>query len=415
MNTLFNQVLPRSQVGFHFIKNKISTSVTPLQQKIILVALTAIVVAVNCIIFYRYCYLKDKALKREEIRVELNNNNGNKVEDKKVEESKVEEKKIPQTISQKLEKNKKYAQTQQAQETAKGFLIEGGDIPFFPSYSQFFIREFQVEWLDGSGRVAEIASSQGRRDSMEDADIVTSQSFKVLEKDYSFDIFGVFDGHGGANASAFAKDNIAKYLKDALESHNPETLTEEGVFKALKACFQKLDADYPDEKLEGTTATVAIILDGKIWVANVGDSRTIFVKDGKATQASEDAKPLMDRYKKTIEKLGGFVAFNGVFRVNGNLGVARAIGDKGIKGKEGKCCVSPNPKICCFSLEDYRNGCLVLACDGLWDVSTTDEVGKAITQMVANNESEGMMSKRLVHNAIRCGSTDNVSVVVVKL
>ena len=130
----------------------------------------------------------------------------------------------------------------------------------------------------------------------------------------------------------------------ALESNNQDGLTEEGIFKALHECFRKLDENYTGP--DGTTATVALLLDGKVWVANVGDSRTILVKDGKAIQASEDAKPTMARYKKKIEKLGGEVIFN---RVNGYLAVARAIGDKSVIGTTGQCCVSPSPIITTYS------------------------------------------------------------------
>lgn len=74
----------------------------------------------------------------------------------------------------------------------------------------------------------------------------------------------------------FVKAQIKTYLINELESNNPATLNDEGIFIALKKCFKKLDADYHGEG--GTTATVAFIIKDEIWVANVGDSRTIFVK-----------------------------------------------------------------------------------------------------------------------------------------
>ena len=54
-----------------------------------------------------------------------------------------------------------------------------------------------------------------------------------------------------------------------------------GIWDALKACFLILDEDYEGD--DGTTATVAMILEDKIWIANVGDSRIILVKDERLT------------------------------------------------------------------------------------------------------------------------------------
>ncbi|OGN58689.1 MAG: hypothetical protein A3C42_01330 [Chlamydiae bacterium RIFCSPHIGHO2_02_FULL_45_9] len=53
-----------------------------------------------------------------------------------------------------------------------------------------------------------------------------------------------------------------------------------------------------NEPQSGTTATVAMILDGKLWTANVGDSRTIL---DNGIQLSEDAKPTDTHYRKGIE------------------------------------------------------------------------------------------------------------------
>ena len=161
---------------------------------------------------------------------------------------------------------------------------------------------------------------------MEDAELATEVTCIVNQQDHKMDVFGIFDGHAGAAASAYVKNNLAQYLKNSFEKNNQETLSDDGIWQALKECFINLDTDYTG--IDGTTATVAIILNDKVWIANTGDSRTILIKnDGTTVQASEDAKPDIPRYKKTIEKLGGFVLFS---RVNAHLGVARAIGDKGI-------------------------------------------------------------------------------------
>jgi serine/threonine protein phosphatase PrpC len=400
IHNLLNHVVAQGQIYFNLAKERIS-NLTPLQQKVAAVALTVISGLTLMYIVCRCCCFKAKRVEGEETDLQLGklnqNNQPNKTPGK--------------PVSERLEANKKDAAEQQVNETAKGFKVEKEDAP-----TKVAGHDIHGEGKKVNGRAVGLASCQGRRTTMEDADIADSQSFTVNGKSYSFEVFGVFDGHSGADASAFVKKNISEYLKKALEKNNQTALTDEGIFKAIKESFIKLDADY--KGYHGTTATAAIVLNGKIWVANVGDARTILVnKEGEATQASEDAKPSMDKYKKSIEKLGGYVEnCFGIFRVNGILAVARAIGDKTILGKDDKtCCISPNPKITCYSLDDFKGGHLVMACDGLYDVSTTNEVGQAINEMVGRKESVESMSRKLVYHAIEKGSGDNVSAIVVQL
>lgn len=258
-----------------------------------------------------------------------------------------------------------------------------------------------------------VASCQGRQDKMEDAELATEISFTVDGNTYTAQLLGVFDGHDGNLTSNYVKENLSAYLTASLEKNNEKQLTENGIWNALKECFINLDRDYSERG--GTTATVALILEDKVWVANVGDSRTILCNGDQAIQLSEDAKPDMDRYERSILKLGGTVVNNRGARINGMLGVARAVGDKHIIGKKGMCCVSPKPKITQHSLEGLQNGYLVLACDGLYDVATTGQVANAVKQMDQERVNPEEMARRLVYSAIESGSRDNVTAKVIKI
>eukprot|EP00953_Heterococcus_sp_UTEX-ZZ885_P039604 20300-Heterococcus_DN1.PRE.2 len=57
----------------------------------------------------------------------------------------------------------------------------------------------------------------------------------------------------------------------------------------------------------GSTATTALILGGRIYVANVGDSRTIVTRSGKLLLASEDHKPQREDEEERIRNAGGFI------------------------------------------------------------------------------------------------------------
>lgn len=57
----------------------------------------------------------------------------------------------------------------------------------------------------------------------------------------------------------------------------------------------------------GSTAVTAILLNGqRLWVANVGDSRAVLSKEGRAVQMSIDHEPNTER--GSIENKGGFVS-----------------------------------------------------------------------------------------------------------
>lgn len=57
----------------------------------------------------------------------------------------------------------------------------------------------------------------------------------------------------------------------------------------------------------GSTAVTAILIDcHKLIIANVGDSRAVISKNGRAVQLSVDHEPSTE--KKDIEDRGGFVS-----------------------------------------------------------------------------------------------------------
>lgn len=260
-----------------------------------------------------------------------------------------------------------------------------------------------------------ISSTQGKRPTMEDTDIAEADFVMIGGNKIDFQLFGVFDGHGGSAVSRAVKHQIMASFKTQLAAENG--ISDGHIFRALKKTFKELDKQNLAYREQGTCATTAVIINGKVYVANVGDSRTILVKqNGETVQASEDAKPTSPRFKKKIYNHGGTVFFGG--RVDGDLATARAIGDHrfmhSVNG-EAKKCVVPDPKITCYSLEDFINGYLILACDGVYDVAISKEVGNAVHEMAVLGKNAGEMAPRIVEGAIRNGSTDNVSAMVVYL
>ncbi|XP_045766125.1 protein phosphatase 1L [Maniola jurtina] len=159
----------------------------------------------------------------------------------------------------------------------------------------------------------------------------------------------------------------------------------------------------------GTTALIAVLENNHLIVANVGDSRGVMCDSrGNAIPVSFDHKPQQVREQKRIEAAGGYIAFNGVWRVAGILATSRAMGDYPLKDKN---FVIADPDILTFNLNDHKPMFLVLASDGLWDTFSNEEAVKFIKERL---DEPDYGAKSLTLQAYYRGSVDNITVLVIK-
>jgi protein phosphatase 1L len=178
---------------------------------------------------------------------------------------------------------------------------------------------------------------------------------------------------------------------------------------AIKKAYYITDTTILDKASDlgkgGSTAVTAILINcHKLVVANVGDSRAVICKDGVAKQLSVDHEPNLE--KDEIENRGGFVSnFPGdVPRVDGQLAVARAFGDKSLKMH-----LSSEPYVTVESIDDDAEF-LILASDGLWKVMSNQEAVDSIKGV----KDAKSAAKQLSEEAVARRSSDDISVVVVK-
>ncbi|PIA28526.1 hypothetical protein AQUCO_06900060v1 [Aquilegia coerulea] len=241
------------------------------------------------------------------------------------------------------------------------------------------------------------SSFKGKRSSMEDY-----YETRISEVDGQMvAFFGVFDGHGGSRAAEYLKNNLFKNL-----SEHPDFIKD--TKSAIVEAFKQTDTDYlNDEKGQqrdaGSTASTAVLLGDRLFVANVGDSRVVACRSGSAVPLSIDHKPDRTDERERIEKAGGFILWAGTWRVGGVLAVSRAFGDKLLKPY-----VVADPEI----QEEEIDGVefLIIASDGLWNVvSNSDAV--ALVQDISDAEAA---SRKLVQEAYGRGSSDNITCVVVR-
>ncbi|KAL5818916.1 hypothetical protein ACOSQ4_022758 [Xanthoceras sorbifolium] len=227
--------------------------------------------------------------------------------------------------------------------------------------------------------------------------------------------YGVFDGHGGVDAASFARENMLKYIVE--DSHFPSSTK-----RAVKSAYVKADHALADAKSldrsSGTTTLAALMLgrcgtfliNNTMLIANAGDSRAVLGKRGRAIELSKDHKPNCTSERLRIEKLSG-VIYDGY--LNGQLSVARALGDWHIKGtKDSICPLSCEPELEEIVLTE-EDEFVVLGCDGLWDVMSSQCAMTMVRKELMQSNDPEKCSKTLVKEALQRNSCDNLTVVVI--
>ncbi|XP_059304649.1 probable protein phosphatase 2C 76 isoform X1 [Lycium ferocissimum] len=254
-------------------------------------------------------------------------------------------------------------------------------------------------WKSEDGRLScGYSSFRGKRATMEDFyDIKTSKVDGQIVC-----LFGIFDGHGGSRAAEFLKGNLFQNLMK-----HPEFSTNTKL--AISETYQQTDMDFLDSEKDtfrddGSTASTAVLVGNHLYVANVGDSRTIISKSGKAIALSEDHKPNRTDERRRIESAGGVVMWAGTWRVGGVLAMSRAFGNRMLKQF-----VVAEPEIQDQEIDEELE-LLVLASDGLWDVVPNED---AISLAQAEEEPEAA-ARKLTETAFTRGSADNITCIVVK-
>nr|KAF6329199.1 protein phosphatase, Mg2+/Mn2+ dependent 1G [Pipistrellus kuhlii] len=140
----------------------------------------------------------------------------------------------------------------------------------------------------------------------------------------------------------------------------------------------------------GTTAVVALIRGKQLIVANAGDSRCVVSEAGKALDMSYDHKPEDEVELARIKNAGGKVTMDG--RVNGGLNLSRAIGDHFYKRNKNlppeEQMISALPDIKMLTLTDDHEF-MVIACDGIWNVMSSQEVIDFIQSKISQRDENG--------------------------
>ncbi|XP_020619835.1 probable protein phosphatase 2C T23F11.1 [Orbicella faveolata] len=267
-----------------------------------------------------------------------------------------------------------------------------------------------------SNKLYKVGSScmQGWRINMEDS----HTEILSLKEDKGTAFFGVYDGHGGARVAQYC----GRCVHTKITSH--PAWAKGNISEAIKGGFLSCDIDMQkDEQMKdemaGTTAIVIILKNNKIYCGNVGDSRAIASKKGAVEQLSYDHKPSNDDETRRIIAAGGWVEFN---RVNGNLALSRALGDFCFKKNDKKSAeeqiVTAMPDVITKDVTPDHEF-IVLACDGIWDVLSNQEVVDFVRTRIAQRMEPEQICEELLTRCLapdcQMGGLgcDNMTVIIV--
>lgn len=105
---------------------------------------------------------------------------------------------------------------------------------------------------------------------------------------------------------------------------------------------------------------------------------------------------------------GGFISFNGSWRVQGILAMSRSLGDYPLKNLN---VLIPDPDIVSFDLTKLQPEFMILASDGLWDTFSNEEAVRFIRERL---DEPHFGAKSIVLQSFYRGCPDNITVMVVK-
>jgi len=278
----------------------------------------------------------------------------------------------------------------------------------------------------GGGLKYGLSSMQGWRIEMEDAH---SAVIGIPDQKENVSWFAVFDGHAGSRVSAHCSHHLLDCIRASdsftCSLQQEQTLSQDQLMDGIKQGILKGFLEL-DEKLRripevasgedksGTTAVCALITQKYLIIANCGDSRGVCCTEGKPVLATQDHKPSNEPEKERIQNAGGSVMIQ---RVNGSLAVSRALGDFEYKNVEGKGpteqLVSPEPEFYIKTRDEVLDQFLVLACDGVWDVMSNEDICNFITHRMKVQDNLEIICNEVIDTCLYKGSRDNMSIIII--
>lgn len=230
-------------------------------------------------------------------------------------------------------------------------------------------------------------------------DLYTENDAGVLNADAVPSLLMVADGVGGAASGEIASSLATQVAFDSLRERwergalKGAVIIADSLQQAVLAANQAIHTESRANRSHhgmGTTATLALVVGGMVYFAQVGDSRAYIVRRGVAQQMTKDqslVQRMVDAGKLTPEQAE---------RSEHRNIILQALGPE----------VNVVPE---FTRDRLQNNDVIVLCsDGLSNQMTSQEISAAVTQ---HDDLEALCDA-LIERALETGAPDNVTVVV---
>ena len=206
-------------------------------------------------------------------------------------------------------------------------------------------------------------------------------------------LFILADGMGGHRSGDFA----SKYLTETMVGYISRNKSDD-IIKVLKSAigmsntlvYEKSHSD-PALSGMGSTMVAAVIRNGMLTVANVGDSRLYIIRDG-ITQVTKDHS-----YVEEQVELGNISRYSEEYNKNKNI-ITRAVG------------IEDTVKADFFEVDLVKNDYILICSDGLTNMVDDD----SIFAIISGHGSLQYKANTLIAAANENGGNDNIAVILIK-
>lgn len=205
-----------------------------------------------------------------------------------------------------------------------------------------------------------------------------------------------WDGyHGGEVASSLATETVKNYIKNNIESTNNETdkildMINNAIEYANMVVFEK---SKEDERLEGmgTTMEICLIIEDKLYIGHIGDSRIYRIRRGIMQKLTKDHS-----YVQELVNEGTITPREAEHHPKKNM-LMKALG----------CTPFVEPDV--FERSAKEGDIILMNSDGLTNMVDVKEIENVIIQ-----DSEDI-AEQLITLANIGGGVDNITAVIIKI
>lgn len=211
--------------------------------------------------------------------------------------------------------------------------------------------------------------------------------------------FIVADGMGGHNAGEVASQLAIEKIREHILKYLPQEREEEQIKGILFEAFKRANIEIFNKAKEeaecdgmGTTATAAVIIEDRIYIGHVGDSRAYLIRDRAIEQLTLDHSLVAELVRK-----GSISEVEAMQHPQKNI-ITRALGS----------CEGVKPDI--YTADFKKSDVLVLCTDGLSNFIDKYELEKCVLEIGDCQEC----CDYLVALANQRGGFDNITLIIIK-